>query len=131
MEALIIWVNYNQQTPSPHLQIGYKKNTYWMYVLTLPRRDFKLWTILQGNAYRVATFHNATCVMSHQSLSIPLSIFHSVYLCVYVYVCVVGVCICACYLLSCYCFTTPNNDIKMFWVNQFSVRCTLSRSTTV
>ena len=59
-----------------------------MYVLTLPRRDFKLWTILQGNAYRVATFQNATCVMSHQSLSISLSISHSVCVCVCVCTCV-------------------------------------------
>jgi len=48
--------------------------------------------ILQETESRVATFHAETCVMSHQSLSLSLSLWGGV-LCVCMYVCV---CVCVC-----------------------------------
>ena len=35
----------------------------------ISNREFKLWTFLQGTEFRVATFLDETCVMSHQSIS--------------------------------------------------------------
>ena len=90
---------------------------FYLCIIRISNREFKLWTFLRGTESRVATFLAETCVMSHQCgmnisgfffyparpkcacVCVCMCVHLSVCPCVYAYVCAcvyAYVCICAC-----------------------------------